>query len=404
MAFIEWVLQYKWVILFYLVLAIIIFINRKKFQVESKFILLYRTKYGINLINKFADKYKEFVKVVGYSAIGLGFIGMLTIAGFFVKGIYDLLFVPSAPPTMSLVIPGIQIPGSPIFIPFWYGIIALFIVVLFHEFGHGVVSRAHGIPVKSTGIVFFGPLIGAFVEPDEKKLVKQPSPVQVSMFAAGPFFNAILVGIIFLITSFIFYPIIMSMAEPTGITFNEIQENYSAEQYGLKADIAYMRINNFNITNYNDFSYVISSSRPGDNLTFYSNDSNTTVTVGSHPDDNSRPYLGVFGPSIKYELKENTPKNRAIYSALLLFSNPFATTFLDYALLEWILILSLGIGLANLLPLGPVDGGRMLHTTLVDINGKEKGTKLWLRISLITFIVLIILIIVPILKSVILGA
>ena len=61
-----------------------------------------------------------------------------------------MIFVPSAPPTMSLVIPGIQIPGSPVFIPFWYGILALFCVVVIHEFGHGIVARANGIKIQQT--------------------------------------------------------------------------------------------------------------------------------------------------------------------------------------------------------------------------------------------------------------
>ena len=45
MAFIDFIIQYKWIILFYLIIAIIIVANRKKFQVENKFILLHRTKY-----------------------------------------------------------------------------------------------------------------------------------------------------------------------------------------------------------------------------------------------------------------------------------------------------------------------------------------------------------------------
>jgi len=62
---------------------------------------------------------------------------MFLICGLLIKGLYELIFVPTAPPTLSLVIPGVQIPGSPIFVPFWYGIIALFTVILVHEFGHG---------------------------------------------------------------------------------------------------------------------------------------------------------------------------------------------------------------------------------------------------------------------------
>ncbi|HIH32306.1 TPA: hypothetical protein HA235_06385 [Candidatus Woesearchaeota archaeon] len=390
MAFIDWVIQYKWVILFYLIIAILIFINRKKWQVENKFILLYRTQRGVNFINKFADKNKEFVKILGYSAIGLGFIGMIVIVGFFIKGLYELIFVPSAPPTMSLVIPGIQIPGSPIFVPFWYGIIALFIVVVFHEFGHGIVSRAHGIPVKSTGIVFFGPLIGAFVEPDEKKLTKAPSPIQVSMFAAGPFFNAILAAIVALLLFVVLNPALTAMVDPTGVSFTTIQKDYPAAMYGVEKHVVYTEINGQAIKDSTDMSNALSCTKPNDTLTLASKDKNVSVTLTENPNDKNKGYLGVAGIKTEYQIKSDDWFYGVAYNGLYILIN----------LLEWVFILSLGIGLANLLPLGPVDGGRMLHTSLVNMKGKEKGTRLWAQIGWITLAVLLILLLVPIIKSV----
>src|SRR3989339_10214 len=390
MAFIDWVIQYKWVILFYLIIAILIFINRKKWQVENKFILLYRTQRGVNFINKFADKNKEFVKILGYSAIGLGFIGMIVIVGFFIKGLYELIFVPSAPPTMSLVIPGIQIPGSPIFVPFWYGIIALFIVVVFHEFGHGIVSRAHGIPVKSTGIVFFGPLIGAFVEPDEKKLTKAPSPIQVSMFAAGPFFNAILAAIVALLLFVVLNPALTAMVDPTGVSFTTIQKDYPAAMYGVEKHVVYTEINGQAIKDSTDMSNALSCTKPNDTLTLASKDKNVSVTLTENPNDKNKGYLGVAGIKTEYQIKSDDWFYGVAYNGLYILIN----------LLEWVFILSLGIGLANLLPLGPVDGGRMLHTSLVNMKGKEKGTRLRAQIGWITLAVLLILLLVPIIKSV----
>lgn len=401
MAVVDWILQYRWIILFYVIIALIIYINRKKWQVENKFILLYRTNYGVNFINKFADKNKEFVKVVGYSAIGVGFIGMLAIIGFFVKGTYDLLFVPSAPPTMSLVIPGIQIPGSPIFVPFWFGIIALFVVVLFHEFGHGIVARAHGIPIKSTGIVFFGPLIGAFVEPDEKKITKSSSAIQTSMFASGPFFNVILCVFIFLILNLLLYPAMNSMTQPTGITFDKLVPGEAAEKYGLQAGQVYTKINDLEAKDSEQVSNLLSCMAPNQSLTFYGENSSVTVITGAHPDNPNKGYLGVKSVNIHQELKSESKFAKFLYSVLSLLGNPNNRAVSDYRLFEWIFMLSLGIGLANLLPMGPVDGGRMLHTALVDIKGKEKGVKLWARIGWITLFVLLILLLVPIIRSII---
>ncbi|MGV8150528.1 MAG: site-2 protease family protein [Candidatus Woesearchaeota archaeon] len=391
MAVIEWLLQYKWVIIFYLAIAILVYINRKKWQVESKFILIYRTKFGIKFMDKIADNNKELIKTIGYSAIGIGFVGMIVIVGFFIKGLYDLFFVPDALPTMSLVIPGIQIPGSPIFVPFWYGIIALFIVVVFHEFGHGIVARAHGIPVKNTGLVLFGPLPGAFVEPDEKKIKKSPSAVQTSMFASGPFFNVILAAIVALLLFVVLNPALSSMVNASGVKFTNIQEGYAADTYGLEKNVVYTKINGQELKDTQELIDTLSCTAPGTNLTFSNDESEVIVTLGENPTNKGKGYLGVTGLQTDYVLKSSNWWYSSGYNILFILTN----------LLEWVFMLSLGIGLANLLPLGPVDGGRMLHTTLVDMKGKDKGTKLWMRISLITFIVLLILVLVPIIKTVV---
>ena len=56
--------------------------------------------------------------------------------------------------------------------------------VINHEFGHGVVARAHGLKIQSSGIFLLGPLFGAFVEPNEKQLKKQNDIVQYSIYSA----------------------------------------------------------------------------------------------------------------------------------------------------------------------------------------------------------------------------
>ena len=84
-----------------------------------------------------------------------------------------------------------NVPGLGI-LPFWYWLIAIFVIAVVHEFSHGIVARAHNIPVKHTGLAFFGPIIGAFVEPDEKKLRAGKDITQYSVYAAGAFSNVIL--------------------------------------------------------------------------------------------------------------------------------------------------------------------------------------------------------------------
>lgn len=382
--------SWKFVVLFYAIVAIIIYINRKKFSVESGFILLYRTDFGIKFINKVTDKYSEFIKILGYSAIGIGFAGMIAICVLLIIGLYNLIFVPSAPATLSLVVPGVQIPGSPIFIPFWYGIIALFIVIVVHEFGHGIIAKANGLKIKNTGFGFFGPLPLAFVEPDEKEVVKKDAVVQHSIFAAGPFFNVLLVAVILVLSLLIVNPIISLMVIPNGVTFDTVQNNYPAAHYGVEAGVTYTQVNGINVTNADAFVNALSSMKPNDTVILANSNQTVKIIAGISPTDSSKGYLGVSGITTYYKIKSEEWWYKGTYYLLDMFST----------LLQWIATLSLGIGLANLLPLGPVDGGRMVGKALVDINGKKKGMKIWATVTIVTIIVMLILILTPIIKSV----
>jgi membrane-associated protease RseP (regulator of RpoE activity) len=53
--------------------------------------------------------------------------------------------------------------------------------------------------------------------------------------------------------------------------------------------------------------------------------------------------------------------------------------------------LNIGIGLFNLLPLGPIDGGRMLKASLDKfIKDEKKAEMIWKRVSLFFLAVVII--------------
>jgi membrane-associated protease RseP (regulator of RpoE activity) len=59
-------------------------------------------------------------------------------------------------------------------------------------------------------------------------------------------------------------------------------------------------------------------------------------------------------------------------------------------LFYWLYVLNLGIGLFNLVPLGPIDGGRMLLAVLRKRYPEEKAMRIWKSVS--SFFLMIILI------------
>ena len=61
------------------------------------------------------------------------------------------------------------------FVPFWWPALALVFTLLIHEYSHGIQARAHGMEVKSFGLLVAGPIpVGAFAEPEHMDMIMAP--------------------------------------------------------------------------------------------------------------------------------------------------------------------------------------------------------------------------------------
>ncbi|MBT7903198.1 site-2 protease family protein [Candidatus Woesearchaeota archaeon] len=376
-----------WFVLsFYVAIVLLVYLNRKHFIIQSKIIALYKTKIGLKLMDSWSSKYREYFRVLGFIGIGVGFAGVIGMFYLLVKNLVDIVMMPSAASAVSLVIPGVAVPGSPVTIPLFSGWIALFLVVVVHEFSHGVIARTHKIKVKSSGIFFLGPLMGAFVEPDEKQLRASSDTTQYSVYAAGPFSNVLLAIACLALLSFAFNPLADAMVNPLGVQVVDTFPNMSAADAGIQKDMVITQVNGVEVRTFEDFSSELKYLRPGDDVQVKADNKKFSFEVGPNPDDERSAFLGVMVSSApKTELK----------SELLSFK---ILSWIVKAILELLVvtaILSLGIGLANLLPLGPVDGGRMLQVLTHRAKGKTKGNKIWKRVALITLILLAVNLIWP---------
>src|SRR3990167_11441996 len=207
-------------LIFYGLLVLFYIKNKKKFSKEG-LLLLYRTKLGLLLMDKLAKKYPKLLNFLGYFSVFIGFIGMLSIFYILIKGTYGLIFVPDSAPVLAPVLPGIKIPGLPT-LSFWHWIIAIFFVAVIHEFAHGIYARLYKIKIKSSGFAFLGPILAAFVEPDEKVMKKVSNKKQLAIISAGPFVNIVFAFLILLFIQFIFFPFIFNS---DGITVVNIEKD-----------------------------------------------------------------------------------------------------------------------------------------------------------------------------------
>lgn len=375
-------------LIFYSGILIFFFTHKKRFTIQNKFILFYKTKLGLNLMDKISKLFPRFLKLVGLIGIFVGFLGMIFIFVWLIKSFIGLIISPNSEPAISLVLPGIKVPGSSVFIPFWYGIISILIVATVHEFSHGVYARLYKIKVKSSGFALFGPILAAFVEPDDKVLEKRSKLKQLSVYSAGPFSNILLALFVILIISLVMNPIENSMMTKEGVRIFEIEKNYAADLAGLKTGDLIEKIGDKEVKTVEDFVEIMKWAKSGEKLWIKTNTSEYYTILSENPDSSEKGYLGVTVTSDKTNLKEGITK---------IFGNkiPFLIFYL-HKLLVWIFLLSLGIGLVNLLPLGPIDGGKMFQVLMVSIFKEDKkSAKIWTYVSFISLSLIVMNLIFP---------
>ncbi|HIJ11562.1 TPA: hypothetical protein HA278_05890 [Candidatus Woesearchaeota archaeon] len=395
---VEFIMQFKFIIVFYLVIIAILYVVRKKLDIQAKIIVLYRMKWGLKWMDKYSAKFRQWVILLGYIGTGIGFIGMVVISFMLIKNVIDLIITPNATAGVALVLPGVNIPGLGV-LPFWDWLVAIFFVAIVHEFAHGVVARAHNIKVKNTGIVFFGPIIGAFVEPDEKTMRKQSDIVQYSVLAAGAFTNIILAVIAVALLTFVTSPLQDTMLEPTGFSFAEyVEGEYPAKAAGLPVATTVTGINGVDVTSFDEFASELRSSRPGDDIIVTAAERQYTLTLAENPDQTGASFLGIT------QIKNDADMKDAYTSGI----GKVGYTILEVlngkgkggkGFLFWLYLLSFGIGLFNLLPLPIVDGGRMAQVFLHRLKGEKKGEKAYHYIGGFFLLILVLSLAVPFLLS-----
>jgi membrane-associated protease RseP (regulator of RpoE activity) len=184
----------------------------------------------------------------------------------------------------------------------------------------------------------------------------------------------------------IIVPLISEISAPSGFSIMEVQKDLPAEQAGLKMGIVKAEINGILINDSTTFSNEMRKVGKGETIFFIQNETRISVVAGKHPEGYAQGYAGVIVGKTEYTLKQENIFTKIIYAILSWLLQ----------LVELIFILSLGIGLINLLPLGPVDGGRMVHLSLIkSMKDKKKAIRWWTNISLFFLAILALNIFYP---------
>ena len=324
----------------------ILYIIGKNYREEKEeglqidfFVALWRTKRFVDFIDQVGTKFRKFWKTYSTLAIGIGFIGMAYVFYTLFNLALQSLKTKTATPGVQLVIPGITI-------PLWYGLVGLIVVMFVHELSHGFVARAEGLPLKSVGLVLFFVIPGAFVEPDEEALNKASLLSRLRVYAAGSMGNIVAAFTALLLLSFVLTPII----QPAGVEISNLVPGGPAQNYLQKGDVI-VSIDGQEIKAVEEFFDIMNKTTAGQMIEVEvlrnGNVLKFNIPLGSHPDNPKKGYLGVYPAQYI--------TSRIGFDTIIL---PISFS------LYWVYILNLGIGLMNLFPIIPLDGGKMLDDIL----------------------------------------
>ena len=368
--------------------------------------LMWRTDWGKGFIEKISQN-KPFWRRVGDVWVVTVFVIMILMFSLLLWQATLAWQIPktsAVSPKMMIGLPGL----NPV-IPLWYGILALVIAMVIHEFSHGILSRVANVKVKALGLLLFIFPVGAFVEPDEEEMKSMKKWERMRLYAAGPGSNMV-VAVIF---SFLFSSVMVASLEPAedGLLLYSISADYGGAEAGLEPWMLLTSVDDEEIQDNEDWQRIMNDTYAGQTVNVSVMNAGEAETYAVTLSDKGSYYLkyypdlyepwmsgkGFMGvaaenPQIVTNNLANPTENILLYISLPFaklqpFPEHFTSIFepsgaigvipdnLFWILANafyWIFWLNLMVGLTNALPSVPLDGGFIFADGITGILDKVK--------------------------------
>jgi len=361
---------YFWsVVVFFAILAALIYRDRKKMEFHSYILAMRKTKRGRRFIDRVAQASPRLWR-------GLATIAAIAAFGFMAYGLYLILLSTQLIFAKIITVPAIQfilpVPQAQpisgmgfIGVPFWFWILIVPFVLFPHEFAHGIIARVTKVRIKTVGLMQFLIWSGAFVEPDEKQIKKSTLMNKLRIFSVGSIANIAIVLIFIVLTQYLLWPFFV----PDGVVITDVVENSGADAAGLRTGMVlqeidgtevnveynvfamsygYLLFKGYNLTSddLKDFSSrikvgtIINNFEPDQIIKVRADDALYDVTLSGRPENATLPYMGIVA--------ETTCKSDFMFEFM-------------FPLIWWLTTLSQLVAIFNLLPIYPLDGGLMVE-------------------------------------------
>ncbi|MFB6174754.1 MAG: site-2 protease family protein [Candidatus Nanohalobium sp.] len=375
-------------------LAYLLYRDRDKIQRSS--ILFYRrTKNGINRIKAIQSRFPRFWKAYGWAAAISGVLSMILAALYIGGKFVDVFSTGSVKKAgLSFVAPGLVShssfqPGIS-FIPVEYWLIGVGIVMTVHELSHGIVALSENFEINSVGWIVLGIFPGAFVEPKGERMLPAGEGEEeefhheedgessgmwdqgklssrIKVLGAGSFANYLTALIMILLSGFV-----LSMVAHPGQIYYTTVPNQSASGAGM-TNGTLNSINGNRIDNVSELQKTTAGLKPGDNIVLNTSEGVFNVKAGKRT---YQPTIGI--PGI-FTVPKGPEKTEGYIGMQFYQSSVINQGLKPYqaglswfiSLLQTIAILNLGIGLINMLPLKPLDGGQIMGGVIENYLGES---------------------------------
>ncbi|MBI2578113.1 MAG: site-2 protease family protein [Candidatus Aenigmarchaeota archaeon] len=357
------------ILLFFLFLiSIALFIYMKRGSVKREgIVIIHRTRKGIGVIDGIARKHPRFWNRLALLGVFVATAAMILGSLMLMEQAFRIYTGATKTPGVGLLLPGpastpVTLPGLFI-IPWWIWVIGVAVVMFPHETAHGIVCRLDKIRIKSVGWLFLLFLPGAFVEPDEKQLQRAKRSTKLKVYAAGSFANFV-VGFIILVLLSAWLSFAFTQ---NGVAFF-VLNNTPAYNANMSGNI--VEIDGKKIVTHEDIAGLLGEKKPGDVISVKTLSNKDfapaaklspslssvfggggfvvqgdkekiyTITLAEHPQQEGKAMLGIANP---------VPAGS--------FTGPLWL----YLILFWAFLFSVAIGIVNLLPIKPLDGGLLFE-------------------------------------------
>jgi len=158
-----------------------------------------------------------------------------------------------------------------------------------------------------------------------------------------------------------------------GMEIIKVDPDSPAEKAGLTTGIVITSFNDVSINDTERFASATTNRTPGEQITLIANDTAYAITLAPDPKD---PEHGIMGVHLGLKTEPN-PAAIERYGTLGTQVRVFSLS-----LIFWLFMLSLGIGIFNLIPIGPIDGGRMLRLVATKW-WPSRGNAIWTWTSML---------------------